>query len=579
MSINQKNLQLWNAVSSSQWKIVPQQDEPDDVLNEQTQIKPESHSTRLNARQRLLRDATAFYRNDTSLFLGELQQAETQLYEKVNSVSKIDFLPPKRKSSHKAGSHYSQSQAFVEQLSDSNTAPYSKTRKIDHKKSEPEKLIVDVIDFVETFSVFRDPFYLRENIKNTSEPETKSEFDFLLEQVQQRREKYAVCETIDNTSEDSEDMGHVSFNDIAKDMDTIHEQTTICQDVFSFVDSTIVADGTIQHQASSTFGTMANVYPCHLEINQNTSDISRGMETLISQSEIKVSRDHDEATHIDEQELSENMVSHDCTSPVFSIEANTIACGDQFHDTAAGESQATDASTQNGNPSEVVKNHFTFPVVVQLPDILEQLGELAGVQCDGLADYIKDKVYDGSRLIAFCGMKRRVGCSTMTMLAAKGIMRHGLKTAIIDANFEFPRLNAMVTGQRESEASWINILHGTASWETLGITPKDIPLFTIFPLAENSLVNWSQHEPERLQQETNRFVLVLQEYFDLILFDCGCFEDSFEEITWGELALFQPDGVVLVCNPRETPLEMLEPCCQELLSGNIEVFGVAENFV
>ena len=566
MSNNQKNIKLLKTSPSSQWKVVPQQDESesDDVPDGSNRNKPESRpeesrTTRQPPGFRVLRDANAFYRNDTSHFLGELQQAETQLFAKVNTANKIDFFPAKRKKSPKTESNDAQNRGFDEQLSDSNIVSVPKPRKSDHKNTETEKLIVDIDDFVETFSVFRKPDYLRRNEKKdkkSSALEQRSEFDFLLEQIQQRRENDAICQTIDDCPDT---QGRVVIEDIAESMDNVGEPSITCHEFFPFVDSTIVVDGTMPHLTGMTFGTVEDVCPCHTEIPLKLPETHREVEIPPQQNDVRVFQEHDASTHnhtpAEEQNVSEKKTE--------SVEVTN----------------AHDASVCANKPFQDAGNDFSLSVMTQLPEILERLCELAGEQCDSLVDFIKDKVYDNSRLIAFCGMKRGVGCSTMTMLAAKGITRHGLKTAIIDANFEFPRFNAMVTGQPENEASWVNVLHGTVSWETLGITPKDMPLLTIFPLAENALVNWSQYEPERLQQETNRFVSTLQEYYDLILFDCGCFEDTFEEITWGELALFQPDGVILVCNPKETPFEVLKPCCREILSGNIGVIGVAENFV
>ena len=231
-----------------------------------------------------------------------------------------------------------------------------------------------------------------------------------------------------------------------------------------------------------------------------------------------------------------------------------------------------DETREDDNPSKQASQPC-------MPTILERFEEFAPEQYDVLVEYIKDKVYDGKRLIAFCGEQRNVGCSTLTLLAAKGIARHGLKTAVIDANFEFPNLFATLTDQNENADSWVDVLHGKIDWQALSITPEDSPLLTFFPLAKNALADWSNHEPERLQLETNRLITTLHEHFDLILLDCGCFDETFEEITWGELELFQPDGVVLVRNPKTAKPETWEPLCHEMQIGGICSFGVAENFV
>jgi hypothetical protein len=563
MSINEKNKRVLNTLQSSQWKIVPGPDESDDVqvaqnpIGQET-IMQEARPARQDFRHRLLRDATAFYRNDTSRFLGELQKAESLLHQKVNLISKIDFLPPKRKTHSQQDHHEAQGRGFDKQLSDtdSDIVTVQRIERKNRKKDEPEKLIVDVNDFIDTFSVAREPVYQRVSTKKASDNNGKSEYDFLLDQVSQKRENDGIHDTIDHIP-----PVDIVENNVTENANRLCEPSIISQDVLPFVDDPFVILDALHLQTSFAITTVEDAYPCHSDIPQAISENNQQQESWIEREEIRETGVSEEQTLPEKNIISDE--DHICNVRNVTVKEIEV-----------------DEVVSWGEESEVVaKIEVPPPVVAQLPGILERLGEFAGDQCDILADYIKDRVYDGSRMIAFCGMQRSVGCSTMTLLAAKGIMRLGLKTAVVDANFEFPNLNTVITGQQENDASWVNILHGADDWETLGITPKDMPLLTVFPLAENALVHWSRHKPERLQQETNRFVALLQEYFDLILLDCGCFENTFEEITWGELALFQPDGVILVHNPKEIPLEMLEPCCREILNSGINTFGIAENFV
>jgi hypothetical protein len=220
----------------------------------------------------------------------------------------------------------------------------------------------------------------------------------------------------------------------------------------------------------------------------------------------------------------------------------------------------------------------------KFPSIVKQLEGLAAEQCDLLAEYIRDKVYRRRRLHAFCGMRRHVGCSTMALTAAKTITRYGLKTALIDANFDYPHLGTACPKKQlpenalEFEACWTDVLQGKTGWESLGFSPENIVLLRIFPLRENVLASWTDYQLEFLQQAVNRFITTLHEHFDLILLDCGAFEPPDEEITWGEIELFQPDSVILVRNPNQTSAEDMEPFYQEMTVGGIEEIGIAENF-
>ena len=576
MSINEKNKRFLNAAPSSQWKIVPKPDESDDAQVVQNRTDQDNRPARQDFRHRLLRDATAFYRNDTSRFLGELQKAESLLCQKVNLVSKIDFLPPKRKTSPPKDRQETQDQGFDEQLSDTDSEIVT-VQRIGRKKyqsDEPEKLIVDVNDFIDTFSVVREPVYHRVNKKKPADCDKKSEYDFLLNRVPQQRGKDEDAETPDLVADFTEQLPPDTSEQFPPDTvvagngKLILEPSVICQDVLPFIDDPIVFHDATHHQTHFAIGIVEAVYPCHSEILQPVFENHREQESSTCRNETEVT----ETRTVPEENIAVADQIRDATGKEAETEADVNAETVVPSDNAPSDDIDDDVV-------DVAENETSTTLIAHLPGILEHLGEFAGDQCEVLVDYIKDKVYDGSRLIAFCGMKRGVGCSTMTLLAARGILRHGLKTAVIDANFECPNLNVLIAGQRQNEESWVDILHGTVAWETLGITPKDMPLLTVFPLTQNALVNWSRYEPERLQQETNRFVSILQESFDLILLDCGCFENAFEEITWGELALFQPDGVILVRNPKETPLEMLEPCCRDILNGGIGAFGVAENFV
>ena len=596
MNKNEKNKRLLNDAQLSQSKIVSEPSVQVNVVQVAShRDSRENRSVRQESGQRLLRDASAFYKNDTSSFLKELHKAETLLRQRINFVSKIDFLPPKRKSARKENPDVAQGNGIDALLSDTEVALISRPGQKKQKNEEPEKLVVDVNDFVETFSAFRDPAYLPGFRKNHPVSEIKSEVESLLDQVQLRRDNDKTRKTLEPTFDSLErDMCDDTVESPAEPSDrpiphdnVLHVVDGTIQDVMTHNPSTIAcgftddvrglrsetpADHPVVHHLPGL--SAEQEYKGQLQLVVNTL-------TILPPNEVGDELKQDAAGHVDEQTVPETVVPAQVETTNAAVEmelpeaAVSVPVSDVESDSA--EDRISDAVTEEIQ-SAIASHH----VVPKLPGILERLEDIAGDQCDGLPNYIKDRVYEGSRLIAFCGMKRRGGCSTMTLLAAKGITRHGLKTAVIDANFEFPQLNAMVTGQQdgwENQASWVNILHGTADWESLGVTPKDMPLLTIFPLAENALDNWSQHEPERLQQKTNSLVSTLHDHFDIILLDCGCFEDAFEEITWGELALFQPDGVILVRNPKTTPLELLEPCCREILGSGIGAYGVAENFV
>ena len=582
MNIIEKNKRLLNVAQTSQWKIVPKPDEQaDDVQIANHRDEQVIRPIRQDAGQRLLRDATAFYKNDTSNFLGELQKVETSLSQRTTSVSKVDFLPPKRKTSCKENQNASLGKGIGDLLSDTDVVAIPRAKLNGTKNEEPEKLIVDVKDFVETFSVFREPVYLHGNRKSQPEPEVKTEVESLLDKVQLRRENDKTHFTIESATDSS--LDHDVCDESTESMTNPDNHTNPHGIVLPVVEGTI-QDVVTHNSSTTTYGIVNNQCELRSEVSaesEYTGQLVVDTLSIMPLKEVKELPKRDAVRHVEEQPIPEAVIPKKIERKKAKVETKPLV--ETVPDPVSDEqSHVTSVRMKDVFARKIKHSTESHSIDPKLPGILERLEDIAGDQCDSLANYIKDKVYDGKRLIAFCGMKRGGGCSTMTLLAAKGITRHGLKTAVIDANFEFPQLNAIVTGQQneqENQASWVNTLHGTVEWETLGITPKDMPLLTVFPLTENALVNWSQHEPERLQQETNRLLSTLHDHFDIILLDCGCFEDAFEEITWGELALFQPDDVILIRNPKETPLELLEPCCREILGSGIGACGVAENFV
>ena len=535
---------------ASQWKIFPMSDEQDDP----TYLQDFSYGQG----EHLRCGPTTFYRNDTSGFLGELKEAEGLLHKTVRMPSKIDFPPPHKKKSDKTIVYDSNKTDMDCILSNADVAPDSLAEKPVRKSHDQAKLMVDVEDFVETFSEIRKPIYHSAKKKITILPEPSDELEHLLDRAYTKRQ---TEETTITTTMETVVVTETAVT-TETTVETDHaEQTASFEEsplekmpnVFEIKTETLANDDAAAKISDERLIAQVDAYIAQAEsfVEQTQSRVDQ-VVVVAEADQIESDVEHDIVTDV-EIETKSDLVIDDCKA------ANDTACDI--------ESDSVDVIVE----PETVK--------AVLPRFLERFEEFADDQCACLAEYIKSRVYQGNRLIAFCGMKRGVGCSTMALLAARGMVQHGLKTAVIDINFEFPQLNAVMTGCQETANNWVDILHGKTDWESVALTPEELPLLTVFPLAENSLANWSQHEPELLQQATNHLVTMLHEHFDLVLLDCGCFDDPCAEITWGELELFQPDGVVLVYSPKETTVDTLIPCCREIATEGLEVFGVAENFV
>jgi len=537
---------------TSRWKIFPMSDEQDDQIDEARSQDDQTHLQDFSHRQseHSHRGPTTFYRNDTSGFLGELKEAEGLLHKAVRTASKIDFPPPNKKKFDKTVVSDSNKTDMDCILSNTDVAPDVLAEKPARKAHVQEKLIVDVEDFVETFSEIRKPIYHGKKKKITIQPEPSDELEHLLDRAYTKRqtEETTITTTtetvvVTETAVTTETTVEI---DSAEQTESFEKMPHVCEIVMV----TPLDDEPIQLETAACDDIAVKISDEQL-IAQAKSFVDQTVVVETEQAESNVERD-----------IVVNEIEIETESDIV-IEDHKVA-NDTTHDI---ESDSIDVIIEPGTVKAV------------LPRFLERFEELADDQCGCLAEYIKSKVYNGNRLIAFCGMKRGVGCSTMTLLAARGMAKHGLKTAVIDINFEFPQLNTVMTGRQDTAKNWVDILHGKTDWESVALTPEESPLLTVFPLAENSLANWSQHEPELLQQATNHLVTTLHEHFDLVLLDCGCFDETFAEITWGELELFQPDGVILIYSPKETTVDMLIPCCREIAAEGLEVFGVAENFV
>ena len=550
---------------ASRWKIFPMSDEQGDQIDEarsqddQTQLQEYSYRQSEHSHC----GPTTFYRNDTSGFLGELKEVEGLLYKKARTTSKIDFPPPNKKKSNKTTASDSNKMDIDCILSNAEVTPDAMTEKPVRKPHDQTKLIVDVKDFVETFSEIRKPIYHGEKKKITVLPEPSDELEHLLDRAYTKRQTEET--TIATTTET------VVVAETTIEIDSTEQTTSLekIPNVCEIAMAVPLADGVSEEASTDEAARHETVESDDTAAKISDEQLIAQVDDSIVQAEsfVELTQSRVDQTVVVEIDQAENNVERDIVANMVEIETKSDIVIEDCKNANDIVSDSVDVVIK----SETVK--------AVLPHFLERFEELADDQCGCLAEYIKSRVYNGNRLIAFCGMKRGVGCSTMTLLAARGMAKHGLKTAIIDINFEFPQLNAVMTGRQETANNWVDILHGKIDWESVALTPEVSPLLTVFPLAENSLANWSRHEPELLQQATNDLVATLHEHFDLVLLDCGCFDETCAEITWGELELFQPDGVVLIYSPKETSVDTLIPCCREIAAEGLEVFGVAENFV
>ena len=580
----------------------------------------------------LMNRYTTFYKNPTGDFFWKLQEAERLLYKKIHLISKIDFPAQKRRMLDREVAESGEPETLADVLSDPGMKYVVEQPKSRAKQTE-NKLVVEVETFVESFSKMKTPEY-RNHLKNESWKKTPLPYEKLFDKIHPKVD--AKCNTSTTVHarpgeplQDGE-WHYVSAFPEGIDMDTKVE--TDSNPVGSETETSSSSEDATLRPVSAVPGDA--IYSIQSKIPEPES-----VTPALQRADVSLANSRDEAINkdflkqnigsVEQKKPKKNAAGSDATennstvtgkcsladkgapSVVFSATDSS-----PFEPLVASPLEKTNANEPERS-SDIVTQVTTHSIVAEVndmqktedapekkpaskvvfPTIIQRLEKLAPKQYDMLAEHIKNKVYDGNRLIAFCGMKRQVGCSTMALAAAQGMSRHGLKTIVVDANFEFPMLGTLSTsglststsesdgmgeGQNRLNPSetpcWVEVLLGKADWETIGFSPDDRHLLTILPLSENALTSWSHVEPEELQQKTNRLIADLHEHFDLVLLDCGSFDPEYEEITWGELELFQPDGVVLVRNPKTVPPEKMEPYRRNLRACGMEEFGVAENF-
>ncbi|NQT38857.1 MAG: hypothetical protein HQ581_15280 [Planctomycetes bacterium] len=194
---------------------------------------------------------------------------------------------------------------------------------------------------------------------------------------------------------------------------------------------------------------------------------------------------------------------------------------------------------------------------------------------DQLGEALIRATSHGRKVLGIGGARSGEGSTAVLLCAARQLAQRGLSVAIVDGDFQSPRLAERLG--LAPEAGWEQVLQGEAVLSDALIESTGDNLI-ILPLAHAPTGSHWEHEGARLISET---LAMMRRGFDLVLVDMGALESG----TTGELppeatALAASlDASILVRDVRSTPRYWLGELQNHLAMAGATPIGVVENFV
>jgi len=139
----------------------------------------------------------------------------------------------------------------------------------------------------------------------------------------------------------------------------------------------------------------------------------------------------------------------------------------------------------------------------------------AGIQVDRLAAALAEGIAEGRKVVGIGGCRRRQGCTTLLLCAAKRLAARGLKVAMVDADFE-QRALASRLGLLP-EAGLDAVLSGRTPLEEVAIESMADQM-AVVPLAAPCATPPGTPETERVMTAA---LDALRRCYDLVLVDLG----------------------------------------------------------
>lgn len=205
------------------------------------------------------------------------------------------------------------------------------------------------------------------------------------------------------------------------------------------------------------------------------------------------------------------------------------------------------------------------------PKVCRRLMSRATDEWDRLADALVNVAAGGGKVQAFAGCRQGEGATTLLLCVANRLAERGIKTALVDADFQRPRLakrlgiKPQIGWNETGDDDEHNI--NQAVVET---ADGNMALAALRESAETNSADWL-HWHECIGQ--------LRDHYDLVLVDLGPMEKCVGEPNTPWDCGNKLDVVLLTHNRRITPKETLAEMQHRLNEAGVNVAGVVENFV
>lgn len=197
----------------------------------------------------------------------------------------------------------------------------------------------------------------------------------------------------------------------------------------------------------------------------------------------------------------------------------------------------------------------------------------AGIQVDRLADGLAEGIAEGRKVIGIGGCRRRQGCTTLLLCAAKRLAARGLKVAMVDADFE-QRALASRLGLLP-EAGLEAVLSGRTPLEEVAIESMADQM-AVVPLAAPCPTPPGTPQTDKVMTAA---LDTLRRCYDLVLVDLGQTGGGADDGPSVSCPHSWIDAIVLVQDVRTTPqADVIDVVRRAEAVGPVPL-GVVENFV
>lgn len=176
---------------------------------------------------------------------------------------------------------------------------------------------------------------------------------------------------------------------------------------------------------------------------------------------------------------------------------------------------------------------------------------------------LKQAAQAGLKVLGITGVGRDEGRSTLAICLARAAARSGLKVALMDCDFQHPRL-AQGVGL-DVAAGWESVVRGETALAEVAIRSLEDGVM-LLPLLDEAQTSTLSMDDESVQQ----ILAQVRQSSDVVILDAGPIDTPS-----GRSSL---DAAIVVWDRRRRKLEEAETVAQRLSAAGVEAVGIAENF-